>query len=166
MWCHRHGGFTFNAVSQPSHLSRRLKFSVVAGHYPLPLPAMLISLWSRALNWSRSTPTCGNRHIRERFCIRLIFGAFTPGNCLHMMFWLLQSPAQATQRWGEPKNLWLEIIRNCSAASLIDRGTRLLLGSRFLAKHSRIKTASIELTTFSTSAPSRSEERRVGKEGR
>jgi len=107
-WCHRHGGFTFSAVSQPSNLSTRLKFSVAAGHYPLPLPAVLISLWSRALKSSRSTPTSGNRHIREHFCIRLIFGASTPPKYQRMMFWLHQFPAPATQRWGEPRSLWLE----------------------------------------------------------
>ena len=77
-WCHRREDSTSAAVSQQSRLSERLKFSVAAGHCPLPLPAALNSLWLRALKSSRSTPTSGNRHIRERFCIRPIFGAFTP----------------------------------------------------------------------------------------
>ena len=106
-WCHRCEDSTFTGVSQPSHLSRRLKFSVVAGRYPQPLPAMLILLWSRALNSSRNTLTFGNRHIRARFYTRPIFGEFMLENYLHMMFWLLRSPAQATRHWVGPRSPWL-----------------------------------------------------------
>src|SRR5579859_4586290 len=85
-WCHRREDSISSGVSQPSHLSERLKFSVVVGRYPPPLKAALTSLWSRALKSSRSTPTSGSRRIRGRFYIRLIFGAFTPVNYLHTMF--------------------------------------------------------------------------------